>query len=96
VGNLGAAAMSDFLIRCRVCDDAAGIHQWLTLPTAGTRGRWAAEHTTETGHDSWECYDGSIGQYTHWLHRRLTRTAEANRELYNELFRRHLAELEDL
>jgi|JI9StandDraft_1071089.scaffolds.fasta_scaffold200410_2 hypothetical protein len=74
--------MTDFLIRCRVCDEAAGTHQWLTLPSASTRGRWAVDHTADTGHDNWFLYDGPIGGYTHELEHRLAAAVRLNRELY--------------
>lgn len=77
--------MTDFLIRCRVCDEAADTHQWLTLPSASTRGRWAVDHTAETSHDWWECYDGPIGQYTYQLQARLAAAVRLHRELYAAL-----------
>lgn len=55
--------VTEFWVRCRTCD-GDGPHGWVCLPTQSTRGRWAAEHKAETGHEAWQLHDGSMGTLT--------------------------------
>lgn len=42
-----------YLLACRICDGEVPI----PFDSAKERGKWAAEHTAGTGHDSWWVYD---------------------------------------
>lgn len=86
---------SEFLIRCRTCDEAAGTHQWVTTPSAATRGRWASEHRGDTGHNSWACWDGDFGSLTWDLTRQLDKAFAAISELAYLACQARLEELEN-
>ena len=76
----------EYWIRCRTCD-GDGPHGWVCLPTLGTRGRWAAEHKAETGHMGWQVHDGTIGELTAELERKLGQQHEHLRLLLDEVAR---------
>lgn len=74
----------EFWIRCRTCD-GDGPHGWVCLPTASTRGRWAADHKAETGHDAWRVHDGPLGKLTRDLERRIADLGRQNVALFDHI-----------
>lgn len=77
------SAPTEFWIGCRTCD-GDGPHGWVGLPTQATRGRWAAEHKAETGHDSWRVHDGTLGALTARQERKIGELAEQIRDLLDQ------------
>jgi hypothetical protein len=46
-----------YVIRCLVCDEAAGQPLDMPFGSARERGQWATAHTKATGHERWLVVD---------------------------------------